>query len=62
MEALQHPPHSPDFASTDYHLFRSFSSHIRGVDFENEVWPTTSLQIGREVGGVVNNDGDYIID
>ena len=35
-EVLQHPPYSPDLATTDYHLFRSLSNHMRGVTFDNE--------------------------
>ncbi|XP_014614921.1 PREDICTED: histone-lysine N-methyltransferase SETMAR-like, partial [Polistes canadensis] len=35
-EVLQHPPYSPDLASTDYHLFRCLSNHMKGVTFDNK--------------------------
>ena len=33
-EVLIHPPYSPDLAPSDYHLFNSLSSHMRGKQFE----------------------------
>ena len=35
-EVLQHPLYSPDLAPTDYYLFCSLLSHMRGVTFDNE--------------------------
>ncbi len=34
-EVLVHPPYSPDLAPSDYHLFRSMSTPLRGVSFKN---------------------------
>ncbi|UYV83500.1 hypothetical protein LAZ67_23001248 [Cordylochernes scorpioides] len=34
LEVLQHPPYSPDLATTDYHLFRSMSNYMRGTTFD----------------------------
>jgi histone-lysine N-methyltransferase SETMAR len=33
---VPHPPYSPDLASTDYHLFRSLSNHLREKKFNDE--------------------------
>jgi hypothetical protein len=35
-EILLHPSYSPDLAPLDYHLFRSFSSNLRGVSLSND--------------------------
>jgi hypothetical protein len=35
-EILPHPPHSPDLAPPDYHLFRSLSNNLLGVSFNND--------------------------
>jgi hypothetical protein len=35
-EILQHPPYSPDFAPSDYHLFCSLSNNPRGVFFNKD--------------------------
>jgi transposase len=35
-EILPHQSYSPDFAPSDYHLFRSLSNNLRGVSFNNE--------------------------
>jgi histone-lysine N-methyltransferase SETMAR len=32
-ETLVHPPHSPDIAPSDCHLFRSLDNHLRGRQF-----------------------------
>lgn len=41
-EVLPHPPYSPDIAPSDYYLFRSMASALRGTNFTNkeevEVW------------------------
>lgn len=34
-EILPHPPYSPDVAPSDYHLFRSMASSLRGRHFAN---------------------------
>ncbi|XKL69463.1 hypothetical protein PGB90_007232 [Kerria lacca] len=33
---FNHPPHSPDLASSDYHLFGDFKKFLRGVRFHND--------------------------
>ena len=33
---LPHPPYSPDFAPTDYHLFLSISNHLQEKEFDEE--------------------------
>jgi histone-lysine N-methyltransferase SETMAR len=33
-EILEHPPYSPDLASSDYHLFRPLQNHINNKKFE----------------------------
>ena len=33
---IPHPAYSPDLASTDYHLFRSLSNHLREKKFDDE--------------------------
>jgi hypothetical protein len=35
-EIVPHPPYSPNFAPSDYHLFRSLSNNLRGVSFNND--------------------------
>jgi histone-lysine N-methyltransferase SETMAR len=35
-EILSHPPYSPNFDPSDYHLFRSLSNNLRGVSFNND--------------------------
>ena len=34
--AVPHPPHSPDLAPTDYHLFHSLADHLREKKFDDE--------------------------
>jgi histone-lysine N-methyltransferase SETMAR len=34
-EILPHPPYSPEFSPSDYHLFRALSNNLRGVSFDN---------------------------
>ena len=34
-ELLQHPPHSPDLAPSDFHLFGPLKESLRGIKFEN---------------------------
>ncbi|XP_035232477.1 histone-lysine N-methyltransferase SETMAR-like [Stegodyphus dumicola] len=36
-ETLPHPPYSPDFAPTDYHLFHSLDNHLCGKLFNNRL-------------------------
>jgi hypothetical protein len=36
-EIIPHPSYSPDLAPSDYHLFRSLSSNLRGVSLSNDV-------------------------
>jgi histone-lysine N-methyltransferase SETMAR len=31
---LDHPPYSPDWAPSDYHLFRSLQNHLNNNKFE----------------------------
>ncbi|GFW46741.1 histone-lysine N-methyltransferase SETMAR [Trichonephila clavipes] len=33
---LCHPPYSPDFAPSSYHLFHSLDNHLRGKSLTNE--------------------------
>jgi histone-lysine N-methyltransferase SETMAR len=33
-EILDHPPYSPELASSDYHLFRSLKNHLNNKKFE----------------------------
>jgi hypothetical protein len=35
-EILPHLPYSPDLTPSDYHLFRSLSSNLRVVSFNND--------------------------
>jgi hypothetical protein len=35
LEILPHSPYSPDLAPSDYHIFRSLSSNLRGVSFND---------------------------
>ncbi|CAK9826575.1 Mariner Mos1 transposase [Anthophora retusa] len=35
-EILSHPPHSPDLAPSDYHLFLSLQNFLQGKKFKNE--------------------------
>jgi hypothetical protein len=35
-EILPHPPHSPDLAPSDYHLFRSLSNNLSRVSFKDD--------------------------
>ena len=35
-EVLPHPPYSPDFSPTDYHLFRNLNNFVKGKLFEND--------------------------
>ena len=35
-EVLAHPPHSPDFASTDYYLLRSLGKDIHNKTYMNQ--------------------------
>jgi hypothetical protein len=35
-EILPHPPHSPNLAPSDHHLFHSLSNNLRGVSFNND--------------------------
>ena len=32
---MHHPPYSPDFARSDYHLFRSLKKHLNGKTFDS---------------------------
>ena len=32
---LNHPPYSPDLAPSDYYLFRTLKSHLRGTRFQD---------------------------
>ena len=34
-EVMPHPPYSPDFAPSDYHLFRSLQNHLNGKTFDS---------------------------
>jgi histone-lysine N-methyltransferase SETMAR len=38
-DTIPHSPYSPNLASTDYHLFRSLSNHLREkkIDDENDL-------------------------
>jgi hypothetical protein len=33
-EIMNHPPYSPDFASSDFHLFRPLKEHLEGQKFD----------------------------
>ena len=35
-EVLPHPPHSPDLAPSDYHLFRALKAHLREKRFNDQ--------------------------
>lgn len=35
-EVMSHPPYSPDFAPSDYHLFRSLQNSLNGKTFTND--------------------------
>ena len=35
IDALKHPPYSPDLSPSDYHLFRSLQHHLSGKNFIN---------------------------
>jgi hypothetical protein len=35
-ELLSHPPHSPDLAPSDYHLFGLLKDNVRGHHYEND--------------------------
>jgi hypothetical protein len=35
-EVLKHPPHSPDLAPSDFHLFERMKEHLRGQKFVND--------------------------
>lgn len=35
-EVLPHPPYSPDLAPSDFHLFRSLDTSLRGKKFQND--------------------------
>jgi histone-lysine N-methyltransferase SETMAR len=75
---LPHPPYSPDLAPSDYHIFRSLSSNLRGVSFndaELQNWldefftakPADFFKSGIKSlpacwKAVVNNGKEYIID
>jgi hypothetical protein len=34
-EVLPHPPHSPDLAQPDFHLFPKMKKHLRGQSFHS---------------------------
>ena len=34
-EVMPHPPYSPDFAPSDYYLFRSLQNHLNGKAFNS---------------------------
>ena len=34
-EVMPDPPYSPDFAPSDYHLFRSLQNHLNGKTFDS---------------------------
>ena len=77
-EVLPHPPYSPDIAPSHYHLFRSLQHFLSGKRFEeidaistalSEFFaskPASFYEQGIndlvEKWGVVDNDGDYVID
>jgi hypothetical protein len=35
-EVLQHPPHSPDLAPSNFYLFRSFKNYLSGKRYEDQ--------------------------
>ena len=35
-ELVMHPPHSPDLAPSDYHLFRSLQNSLNGKTFDKD--------------------------
>jgi hypothetical protein len=77
-EILPHPSYTPDFAPSDYHLFRSLCNNLRGVSFNNNAelqnWlgeffrakPADFFKRGienlPERWEAVVNNGEYIID
>jgi len=36
-EVLKHPPHSPDLAPSDFHLFGPMKEHLRGQKFADDM-------------------------
>ena len=36
-EQVNHPPHSPDLAPSDYYLFQNLKSHLRGMRYRDNV-------------------------
>jgi histone-lysine N-methyltransferase SETMAR len=36
LETLPHPPHSPDLALSDFHLFQKIKKHLRGQRFHSD--------------------------
>jgi hypothetical protein len=60
-EIPPHPPYSPDLASSDYHLFRSFSSNLLGAEFPStmtlisKIGSTNSLRPNRRISSSVGS-------
>ena len=57
-DVLPHPPHSPDLAPSDYHLFTKLKDHLSGTHFsnDNEVKDAVKTLL-RKVAGEVYNTG-----
>ena len=73
-EVMPHPPYSPDFAPSDYHLLRSFQNHLNGKTFDsNELirffvsnnqtfYESGIMKLTERWQKVIEQIGQYIID
>lgn len=57
-DVLDHPPHSPDLAPSDYHLFTSLKMHLAGKKFSTDQEVQTAVtNWTKEVAGSFYDDG-----
>lgn len=71
MEALPHPPYSPDMSSPDYNLFRKLKEPLRGVRFKDlsalinavnrRIYEFYSGSVSSKARGITYNEFKYIL-
>ena len=44
-QCLDHPPYSPDLASSDYHLFPGLKKHLKGRNFSSDAKVIVAAEI-----------------